>query len=282
MIRGLGVLLPGLVVLMAGCATTLENGPPARQSEECQPEQVEVMLLGTFHFDQQDAIDVLSPDRQQEIERLLDALARFEPDRVAVEYPFARNARLDSVYRSYLEHPEGSLSSSNETGQIGFRLARRLGHERVFGVDVPMNLWHDSIQVFDDRYPGARERLRRRWNVRYPSGPQPDPDETLVELLRRWNGERLPAMPEFGLFMPLVEGDVYAGALKLRPWYDRNLRIVQNFFRILEEGDDRLFMVVGGSHVPVLRQILDLTPQLCAVDVLPYLSAAGAAPTGPG
>lgn len=64
---------------------------------------------------------------------------------------------------------------------------------------------------------------------------------------------------------------LYAGALKLRPWFDRNLRIVQNFFRVLEPGDDRLFMVMGYSHVPVLRQILDLTPQLCAVDVLPWL-----------
>jgi hypothetical protein len=74
--------------------------------------------------------------------------------------------------------------------------------------------------------------------------------------------------------MPLVEGDVYAGTLKLRPWYDRNLRIVQNFFRILEEDDDRLLLIIGGSHVPVIRHIIDATPQLCAVESMPVITAA--------
>lgn len=75
----------------------------------------------------------------------------------------------------------------------------------------------------------------------------------------------------YAAFLPLVQGDVYAGALKLRPWYDRNLRIVQNFFRVVESREDRLLFVVGWGHVRVLEHLLDLTPQLCAVDPAPYL-----------
>lgn len=256
---------------LVGCATTLESGPPEMGWEVCLPEQVQVMVLGTFHFSQQQAVDILAPDRQEELAELLDRLAEFAPDHVMVEHPWVSNGPLNEAYRAYLAAPETSLASANETGQIGFRLARRLGHDRIHAVDVRMNLWHDSIQVFDDRYPDARADLRRRWNVRYPPSPTPDPALPLVDLLRPWNVDAAPSMAEYGLFMPLVEGDIYVGALKLRPWYDRNLRIVQNFFRVLEEGDERLFMIVGGSHVRVLRQILDLTPQLCAVSALPYL-----------
>lgn len=257
---------------LTGCARTLEESAPAMGVDGCQPGQVRVLVLGTFHFAQQDRIDVLAPDRQAELGRLLEGLARFAPDRVAVESPWTANEALNTAYDRYLAAAEDAIRSPNETYQVGFRLARRLGHERVFGVDVPILLWDDSIQVFDDEYPTSRRDLRRRWGLRYPSAPKVAASLTLEENLRPWNAAALPAMPEFGLFMPLVEGDIYAGALKMRPWYDRNLRIVQNLFRILEPGDERLFLIIGGSHVRVLRHLLDATPQLCAVDPLPYLS----------
>lgn len=260
-----------LAMISAGCAKPLPENPPAQGIAACQRGQVQVLMLGTFHFSQQDAIDILAEDRQVQLTAILDRLSEFEPDVVAVEAPYSRNDELDASYQRYLDAPEGALTSKNEVGQIGFRLARRLGHEHVYGVDVPMKLWHDSIQIFDDEYPRSRERLRRRWSQQWPDGPDLREEESLAQLIRAWNTDPLPGMPEYGRFMPLVEGEVYAGALKLRPWYDRNLRIVQNFFRVLDSDDERLFMVVGASHLPVLRHIVSMTPQLCVVDPLPYL-----------
>ncbi len=263
-----------LALALGGCGRTLEQGPPPMEWGACQAEQVEVLILGTFHFAQIDAIDILEPRRQSELANLLDRLETFRPDRVTVEYPWARNDALNEQYRRWPQRPADSLATLNEFAQIGFRLARRLGHDSVFGIDVPMNLWHDSIAVFDSLYPGARGDLRRRWNVRYPDGPDPNPRATLAENLQRWNGEAPPTLPEYGRFLPLVKGEAYAGALKLRPWYDRNLRTVQNMFRVLRPDDDRLLLVIGGSHVRILRQIMELTPQLCAVDPLPYLTGS--------
>lgn len=228
-------------------------------------------MLGTFHFAQQDVIDILAEDRQAQLATILDRLAAFEPDVVAVEAPYSRNDELHSSYQRYLASPEDALTSRNEIDQIGFRLARRAGLDRVRGVDVPMTLWHDSIRIFDEEYPGARERLRSQWSRQWPRAPTLRQERSLAQIIRVWNTEPLPGMPEYGRFMPLVEGEVYAGTLKLRPWYDRNLRIVQNFFRVLDADDDRLFLVIGASHLPVLRHIVSMTPQLCVVDPLSYL-----------
>lgn len=94
-------------------------------------------------------------------------------------------------------------------------------------------------------------------------------DEILVAL----NRDLPPANAEmYRRFLPLVKEDVYAGALKLRPWYDRNLRTVQNLFRILEPEDRSVLLVIGSGHLRVLKQILEMTPQLCPVDPVPYLS----------
>lgn len=266
------VLLVGSAVWLAARPTAIPSGVPALTWETCAPEQVQVLILGTFHFAYQDAIDIGSPERQAEIAELVTRLERFGPTRVAVEAPWVENDELEAGYRRYLTRAEEAPSSPNEIQQIGFRLARRLGHARVWGVDVPMNLWHDSIAVFDEAYPGARGRLRRKWDVRHESGPDPDPGLSIPAILEQGNRADPPPNSElYAGFLPLVEGDVYAGALKLRPWYDRNLRIVQNFFRVVEDREDRLLFVVGWGHVRVLEHLLELTPQLCAVDPAPYL-----------
>lgn len=269
------LLLAGGVAYLMSRPTLIEDGAAPLAWGECQPEQVEVMLLGTFHFAQTaERLDVLEPGRQAELTELLDGLEGFAPQRIAVEYPHARAGRLDSAYRRYVDRPPDSLDSRNEIQQVGFRLARRLGHERVHAVDVPMNLWHDSIATFDERWPDARGDLRSRWDVRYADR---DPDalagRSLGQILVTLNTDLPPANGNmYGRFLPLVKEEVYAGALKLRPWYDRNLRIVQNLFRALDPGDERLLLVIGIGHTRVLKQILELTPQLCPVDPVPYLS----------
>lgn len=272
------VLLAGAAVYLLARPTVIEGGSAPLAWAECHPDQIEVMTLGTFHFAQvADDLDVLEPRRQAELASILDRLEDFSPDRITLEYPHAGSRTLDSLYAAYLASPPDSLGSRNERRQIGFRLARRLGHERVYAVDAPIDLWHDSIATFDERWPDARGDLRGRWHVRYADRNAVELDDRrLDEILAAGNVDQPPANAEmYRRFLPLVEGDVYAGALKLRPWYDRNLRIVQNLFRVADPADDRILLVVGWGHMRVLKQILELTPQLCPVDPAPYLSAEG-------
>jgi len=234
------------------------------------------MILGTFHFDQTKAINILDADRQAELDGILTELAKFAPDLVAVEYPWAEQKQLDDSYETFMKSTDPStLRSKNEVFQLGFRLARRLNLPSVAAVDVPMNLWDEKIGEFDERYPKSRKRLRKRWNVDIRPGTKPDDRLRLAEILVRFNRDDPPLSQElYGGFLPLVEDDIYVGALKLRPWYDRNLRIVQNLFRHADPEMDRILLVVGASHVRVLKQIMEMTPQLCPVDPLPYLERA--------
>lgn len=232
----------------------------------CAPGQVEVLILGTVHFAQSSAIDVASPDRQKELRTVLARLTRWEPTAVAVEYPAASQAQLDSAFHAYLARPESDVRSRNEISQVGFRVARRSGHDRVYAVDVPMNLWNDSIQVFDDRWPRSRDSLRTRWPLRYDRDGVRSGGGSLLEILTRLNEDAVPGNSEmYAAFLPLVEEDVYAGALKLTPWYDRNLRIVQNLFRVSDPHTGRVLLVIGAGHLRVLKQMIEFTPQLCPV-----------------
>ena len=99
-----------------------------------------VLIVGTPHFagagshvvDVQ-VPDVLTPERQRDIDAVVDRLAAFRPTRVAVEWDADEQARLDQRYADYRA---GRYSlSANEVDQIGLRLASRLNLPRVDAVD---------------------------------------------------------------------------------------------------------------------------------------------------
>ncbi|HUP47482.1 MAG TPA: DUF5694 domain-containing protein, partial [Thermoanaerobaculia bacterium] len=88
----------------------------------------EILLLGTFHFANPgldyvkgDVPDVLTEERQREIAGLVERLKKFNPNKIAVEWPSDRQADLNQRYAGYRagEH----RAERNETYQIGFRLA---------------------------------------------------------------------------------------------------------------------------------------------------------------
>jgi hypothetical protein len=109
-----------------------------------------VMLLGTFRFADRGldrcrppaAFDVFSQPRQREIAELVDRMAGFGPTKVAVERTRDQQPDLDREYDAYRRG--GLALPADEVDQLGFRLAARLGHARVWCA----NAW-------DRRYEGS-------------------------------------------------------------------------------------------------------------------------------
>lgn len=49
------------------------------------------------------------------------------------------------------------------------------------------------------------------------------------------------------------EGNDYFGADSAIWWYTRNLRIFANLLDITEAGKDRVFLLIGAGHLPILN-----------------------------
>lgn len=77
--------------------------------------------------------DVLAPKRQCEIKQLVEQFKAFNPITVALEVDFSRNAEINAEYQGYLK---GTYQlTRGEGNQIGYRLAKQLGHSKVYYVD---------------------------------------------------------------------------------------------------------------------------------------------------
>ena len=277
--------------------------PPGWPSPE--PEQVEVLLLGCYHMDNPgndamnvEAGDVLSGTRQRQLATLTDRLAGWAPDVVGVERPADWTERLNATYERYRsgrlaydeENPKAdgdrrTPAARDEVVQVGFRLADRLGHDRVAAVDDP--LFHEdrtddyraALETEDLWLPD--ERRRARYDL-----PEPETNEreharrlresTITEFLRWLNREDALRQNHRGMFaaaVPAREAGDPVGAIGLGWWYERNVRAVHHLWRTLDREDERALLVFGSGHVRVLRHLLAETPMFCPVSALPYLES---------
>ena len=251
--------------------------------------EAEVMLLGTFHFADQGLdsyrprfdIDVRSPERQAEIESIVEQLAAFDPTRVAVERRPERQAELDSLYRAYRAgaHELGP----NELYQIGFRLAARLGHERVWAIDAPARSYFPGMtQAQWDSAIAARPPVDTTWDAHYHrwyayedslKTTMPLADFLLYmnqpERLLRSHGAYLT-----GTFEASAAQDDWWGVDAMSFWWNRNLRIFSNILRLRQSPDERILVLIGAGHVPIIRHAVESAPGVRLVEVSEYLRPA--------
>ena len=255
------------------------TGFPAR----CAPGEIEVMLLGTYHFagSDLDAIkgtpeDVLTPKRQAELADLASRLAGWKPDQVAIEWPHDFVDSTDARYRRYVA--TGASTSRNEVYQVAFRVARLLGHPRVHPIDHPIMLGNDSIAALAARRPDLVRRgdsLMKVLRSENEAEVRERPRRTMVEQLYRANTEEAlhggNSLGMFGSYLAGGEGANYGGPQLLVRWYERNILMAHHLARAVQPGTRRMLVVVGSGHVPPIRNVLNESPDFCPVSPLPLL-----------
>jgi len=244
-----------------------------------------VLLLGTYHFRSagRDAyahrheVDVLTPAKQAEVGKVVDRLAEFAPTRIAVEVRTERQPWLDSLYAAY--RAGAWVLEANEIFQLGFRLADRLGHERVYAVDAPARSFFDGLtRAGLDSITAGLPPIDPAWDQRYRAWYEwKDSLKTVLpldaylhylndpETIRRAHGHYL--VSDFRL----RGRDDYFGADFATYWWNRNLRIFSNLQRLPRAAGERILVIIGSGHLPLLRHAVSGSPEYELVEAQPYL-----------
>ena len=222
-----------------------------------------VLLVGSWHMAQEDDDPPVA-----ELDAVVERLAAFAPDKVAVEVQWSMQATMDEAYPLFCKD---EWTSRSEAVQLGFRLARRLGHNGVFAVDVLEEFWDKSVEEVAHRRPDLQAHYDQLMIASLYEAPRGD--GSVLGRLRELNQ---PAVvdemwaPYVGPLLSIADGDDYPGADMLGSWWRRNLKIAVNLQRIAEP-DDRVAAVYGAGHVPILQRILADMPGMTMVDPLEYL-----------
>jgi len=227
------------------------------------PKRAKILLIAVYHFASKDNLytqeqdDPLSPRRQREISAALEALKRFAPTKIALELPYAD----PQVLKDYREYRKGKYSlGPSERDQLGFRLAKLLNHERVYPID-----WHNDwdlnpVKRFAEQN-GQAELLSHIGGMLQKIVDQISQElrqGSVLDGLRLVNSKQWLQQRQAVEMLTVRVGrnDKYPGVELERNWYERNLRIFANLTRIIESPDDRILVLYGGGHVPLLEQFV--------------------------
>jgi len=242
-----------------------------------------VLLLGTFHFgypnldahktDSANYIDVLSAQRQKELQQLADVILRFKPTRFYIE---AWNPAFhDSLYKEYLA--DNYKAGRNENYQVGYRVAKQAGLKKVYPIDASNFIsenykiypWLDSMLKVNNPVDSTRDKYwRKLYNELYTKSDSIEVSLTMLEnfllmaqpaTLNRMHGDYLTT----GFNTMGTNGPDELAMW----WYSRNLRIFNNILKTQPAEEDRIVLLIGNGHMPILKHCFQSSPEFEIVEL---------------
>ncbi|HVG12728.1 MAG TPA: DUF5694 domain-containing protein [Flavisolibacter sp.] len=250
--------------------------------------KTEILLLGSTHFNQDryknnPKADLFSPTRQAEVAALIKNLKAYKPDLILVERTPEEQITLDSLYALY---QAGKLAlqdlphGRSEQYQFGFRLAKELKLERIFGADYYESVSSriltegSNIQYFQKELD-AFSQVGREADTRFQEGRLSLKDfllfintPSVLDLAYRVMFLN-PARVRNGRFTnaPAQYVDsacitpAYIGAEYISLFYERELKIYSNIVTTqLDQKSKRILLIMGHRHAAVLTKIFEEDP----------------------
>jgi len=239
-----------------------------------------IALLGMFHFGETSDLaaikmtDLHGEKRQAEIHELVQMLMAYHPTKILVEYPFSKKDIIQKRYETYLK--SNYELGDSETYQIGFRLAKAMGHASIYAMDHKMDLPFDALA----------EHLTKT--------DQMEKMNSMVGMINELMAEEtkaLDALPLSGYLLRLnsdwfdaLANSLYlkevlnmgssnneVGAMVSATWYQRNMVMLKNISTYIESPQERILVIVGSSHRAVMRDFIEDRIDLRYVEIAQYL-----------
>ncbi len=235
-----------------------------------QKKPVKLMVLGSHYFSH----EVFEPAKQMELEQLVETFAYFQPTKILTEVPFQGEEQLRKRYSAYLRGSYYLNSSPGE--QIGFRLAKRLGLNTVYGIDTSSPYDQESaiqyaVNLGLNHYVDRMRSLGR--NIAQAK-QQHSQSESITHYLQYLNNPSI-LMEEHNAYAQLFEEmrrqHPELGTRMFEDWYRHHRHILHQLDMLPKNYGDRILLIVDSHLVPILRELVrgDITYQW--VDIYEYL-----------
>ncbi len=245
---------------------------------------IEVMIVGAYHMgnpglDVNNAkVDsVLTPEKQKQLVAAVNRLAKFKPNKIAVEMVAKQPDMTAGDFEKFT--PASLLTDANEITQIGYRLANLLGHKVVYAIDEQSETIdyfpYDKLDAFAKA--NSQENLMAgglEWGKAATADfEKAQKTKTVTQLLLEINKPQR-AMDEMRLiyypFLAIGDQKSQIGAELNAGWYQRNAKIFAKLNLVAKPGD-KVLVLFGAGHNYWLRHFVNQMPGYKLVDVVPYL-----------
>lgn len=235
----------------------------------------EIMILGTFHMASYKNLynfnvdNLMSDKRQKEIIELVDKIKNFKPTKVAVEHEYKNEDELNANYINYV-NGETNLEM-RESHQIAFRLAKDLEHKKIYAIDW-MEKGAGTCSI-GEVYEYTKREQPQFLTLFDDLNFSPKGYYTISDIYSFFNEkEYVRRTHESYINMARIGiNNGYIGMGWLTWWYQRNLIIFAHLTQLIEDSNERIFLLIGAGHVGILSNFLNESGLFEVVDATEYL-----------
>ncbi|WP_057940588.1 DUF5694 domain-containing protein [Algoriphagus resistens] len=241
---------------------------------------IPVLNLGTFHmgyspdattteFDEHDQGNVA------QVHRIAQAIADFKPTVILVETEPFENEALWESFQAYLENPSMKFDNPSEIQLLAFEVGRLANTSRIYGIDyqegynysIGYQLENSMDKDTYFRYMKLLNELEKQF---------PEEEMTVLEHLKMTND------PRYQDILMNINADILThtatagnseGADEATKFYHRNLVMYSNLNQIELDKEDRVFILMGGTHTAFFNMWLERSPKYLLAPVEDYLNA---------
>lgn len=242
--------------------------------------KIPVLNLGTFHMGAthdvvSEEFDSRDNQNRKRIHQIAEKLSEFKPTVIIVEKTPDFNETLLSKYTEYTNNPEMIFKSPTEVELLAFELGRISGTKRIYGIDTMVRYNYLIDSQIENSLDSVTYNRYDENPLKYHSIDKDiDSFDDVYEKLKMINqNEYLDYLIQYNadIFTHVGTENGYEGADEASKYYQRNLRMYSNLNRIKLTNEDRVFILLGGTHSAFFRDFISRSPKYQLVDTFKYL-----------
>jgi len=279
--------IKSIIILVLSCCIFSCNKTIQTKSEkddehekiELQNNKIKVLNFATFHMGftndaQSTEFDENNKKNIDSVHQIAKMISAFKPSVIIVETTPSYNKILQENYATYLKDSTITFKDQNEVELLAFEVGRLSETNRIYGIDHKLgynyNIGSEIINSIDsttyNNYMGNPFNL--------------NPEFSQFESLPILDKFKMMNEKEFLDFLIVYNADIlshagtndhFEGADEAAKYYQRNLRMYSNLNRIELDKNDRVFILMGGSHTAFFKDFIDRSPKYHMVNTFDYL-----------
>lgn len=239
---------------------------------------VPVLNIATFHMGETSdanstAFDEKDSKNQREIRELAKKLAAFRPTIIVIEDRPKNDSSRKADYLDYVQHPTKKFKDPDERELLAYEVGRLSGAVKIYGID-----FREGYDYQIGRK--VKHMVDKQTNNKYWQLIEENEKKNPEEGIPFYDLFRLNNHPQYLESMINLNADMLTyisskgkseGADEAAKFYHRNLVMFSNLNQIPLEKNDRIFILMGGTHTAFFNEFLKRSPKYKLEDPFSYL-----------
>jgi len=239
---------------------------------------IPVLNVATFHMGEtSDAnsteFDIQNSENKKEIQKVAKLLAEFKPTIIIIEALSKNDSLRKAEYLEYVKNPMKTFQNPDERELLAYEVGRLSGVKRIYGIDYKesynYNVGNNIKNVVD------KTTINKYWQLLDENEKKnPEIGIPFYDLFKLNNH------PQYLESLININADLLTyisskgnseGADEAAKFYHRNLVMFSNLNQVSIDKNDRVFILMGGTHTAFFNDFLKRSPKFKLENTFDYL-----------